>query len=95
MKFLVDLPGPYAEGYKILAEKFGYKTRQALVKFILMESLNKYPEVLKTAVVEAEVKDRVREEKKPWNPPLNPPSEDTLKEIFGEDLDKLLVGKFE
>jgi len=95
MKFLVDLPGHYAEGYKILAEKFGYKTRQALVKFILMESLNKYPEILKTAVVEAEVKDRVREEKKPWNPPLNPPSQDDLEDIFGEDLDNLFAGKFE
>lgn len=85
MKFLVDLPGPYAEGYKILAEKFGYKTRQALVKYVLMESLNQYPEVLKTGSVEAEVKEMVSEEKKPWNPPLNPLSEDALKEIFGED----------
>jgi len=50
--------------------------------------LNKYPEVLKSASVEAEVKDRVREEKKPWNPPLNPPSEDTLKEIFGDELEE-------
>lgn len=89
MKFLVDLPGPYAEGYKILAEKFGYKTRQALVKFVLMESLNKYPEVLKTAVVEAEVNDLVREEKKPWNPPLRAPADDVMKEIFGEDFETL------
>ncbi len=85
MKFLVDLPGPYAEGYKILAKKRGFNTRQALVKYVLEATLNQYPDILEEASVEASVKEIVREEKKPWNPPLNPPAEDVMKEIFGED----------
>jgi len=89
MKFLIDLPGPYAEGYKILAKKRGFTTRQALVKYVLEATLNQYPDVLEEASVEASVKEIVREEKKPWNPPLRAPADDVMKEIFGEDFETL------
>lgn len=87
MKFLIDLPGPYAEGYKILAKKRGFATRQALVKFVLEAALNQYPEILEAASVESSVKEIVREQNKPWNPPLRPVSDQDMKEIFGDDLD--------
>lgn len=88
MKFLIDLPGPYAEGYKILAKKRGFTTRQALVKYVLEATLNQYPDVLEEASVESSVKEIVREEKKPWNPPLRAPADDVMKEIFGDDLEE-------
>lgn len=89
MKFLIDLPGPYAEGYKILAKKRGFTTRQALVKYVLEATLNQYPDILEEASVEDSVKEIVREEKKPWNPPLRAPADDVMKEIFGEDFETL------
>lgn len=91
MKFLIDLPGPYAEGYKLLAKKLGYPTRQALVKYVLETAMNQYPYLLEEAAVESGVKEGVRKDKDiselKWEPTLPQPSDDVMKDIFGDDYD--------
>ena len=46
MKFLVELDDLYAEAYKKMAKERGFGTRQALIRYILEESMNQYPHVL-------------------------------------------------
>lgn len=88
MKFLVELDDLYAEAYKKMAKERGFGTRQALVRYILEESMNQYPHVLERVLIDAMVKAQMREESKPWNPKLAPPPADVMEEIFGDDLDK-------
>ena len=85
MKFLIELDDLYAEAYKKMAKERGFGSRQALVRYILEESMNQYPQVLERVSIDAMVKAQMREEKETWNPSLNPPAEDVMKEIFGED----------
>lgn len=84
MKFLVNLDDGYAEAYKLLAEKLKYPTRQALIKYILDVNLEQYPDIINTAKITALVKEEVREQKKPWNPPMRKLSEAEALEILGE-----------
>jgi len=85
MKFLIELDDLYAEAYKKMAKERGFGSRQALVRYILEESMNQYPQVLERVSIDAMVKAQMREEKETWNPSLNPPAEDVMKEIFGND----------
>lgn len=70
-----------------MAYKKGYKTRNALIVTALKMIVDREPEYLMAGLEDAKIRHVAREMEKPWKPPLNPPSEDTLKEIFGDELE--------
>ena len=88
MRRLVIMDEEYWEALRRMAPDYGYTTRNALIVAILKQVVDREPEYLVAGAEEAKVRYVAREMEKPWKPPLNPPSEDTLKEIFGDELEE-------
>ncbi len=78
----------YWEALRRMAYKKGYKTRNSLIVTALKMIVDREPEYLMAGLEDAKIRYVAREMEKPWKPPLNPPSEDTLKEIFGDELEE-------
>lgn len=75
----------YWEALRRMAPDYGYTTRNALIFAILKQVVDGLPQYLEVGAEDAKVRYVARELDKPWEPPLNPPPKDVMKEIFGND----------
>lgn len=88
MRRLVIMDEEYWEALRRMAPDYGYTTRNALIVSILKQVVDGLPQYLEAGAEDAKVRYVARELDKPWDPDLNPPEEDVMKEIFGEDMDE-------
>lgn len=82
MRRLVIMDEMYWEALTLMAQDYGFKSRNEMITHVLMEVVDREPEYKVRGQEEAKVRDVARTMAEPWKPDLRELSRDEIMDVL-------------